>query len=196
MATAAPDRALPSPALAPAPAFDLHEESRRFLARSPLLQRHWAMRLDLAPGVAFQPETTESVEDQVQETLWAEGHTLQSAGPDLVAEVRASFAALAPRRESGGTSLAATLLLGFPESERESRFEALATFPEALRLLLSDGSVVGPEVDGGAGRGARLPAVLALRYLVPAGTVPVALGSDHPVAPGRWPAPAAWTAWN
>lgn len=190
MATAAPVRS------APAPAFDLQEESRRFLARSPLLQRHWAMRLDLAPGIAFQPETTESVEDQVSETLWAEGFTLESAGPALEAEVRASFAVLAPRREPGGRSVAATLLLGFPESEREAHFEFLASFPESLRLLLSDGTVAQPVVDGGAGRGERLPAVLALRYAIPEGLVPVALGSDHPAAPGRWPAPAAWAGWN
>lgn len=179
-----------------APAFDLQEESRRFQARSPLLQRHWAMRLDLAPGIAFQPETTESVEDQVSETLWAEGYTLESAGPAMLAEVRASFAILAPRREPGGRSLAATLLLGFDASEREAQFEYLASFPESLRLLLSDGSAAEPAVDGGAGRGERLPAVLALRYRIPEGLVPVALGSDHPAAPGRWPAPAAWTGWN
>jgi hypothetical protein len=190
MATAAPDLALP------VPAFDLQEESRRFLARSPLLQRHWAMRLDLAPGIAFQPETAESVEDQVSETLWAEGFTPATAGPELLAEVRASFAVLAPRRESGGRSVAATLLLGFEASEREARLEALADFPESLRLLLSDGSVAEPAVDGGAGRGARLPAVLSLRYFLPEGLAPVALGSDHGAAPGRWPAPAAWTAWN
>ncbi|MFN8011693.1 MAG: hypothetical protein U0P81_09830 [Holophagaceae bacterium] len=194
MAIAAPS--LDRPSVAPAPAFDLHEEARRFLARSPLLQRHWAMRLDLAPGIAFQPETTESVEDQVRETLWAEGHDLDAADPGLVAEVRASFAVLAPRREPGGRSVAATLLLGFPESEREAHFEYLAAFPESLRLLLSDGSVAEPLVDGGAGRGERLPAVLALRYFIPEGLAPVALGSDHPAAPGRWPAPAAWTAWN
>lgn len=179
-----------------APAFDLQEESRRFLARSPLLQRHWAMRLDLAPGIAFQPESTESVEDQVRETLWAEGHTLESAGPDLVAEVRASFAVLSPRREDGGHSLAATLLLGFPDSEREARFESLSGYPESLRLLLSDGSAVAPDVDGGAGRTSRLPAVLALRYRIPEGRFPVALSSDHRAAPGRWAAPAAWSGWN
>lgn len=193
--TAAAVPAAPVPA-APVPVFDLHEESRRFLARSPLLQRHWAMRLDLAPGIVFQPESTESVQDQILETLWAEGHTPERAGADLVAEVRASFAALSPRREPGGHTLVATLLLGFPDAERDARLDALAAFPESLRLLLSDGSTAVPEVDGGAGRGARLPAVLALRYLIPEGRVPVALRSEHPAVPGRWPAPAAWSGWN
>lgn len=179
-----------------APVFDLQEESRRFTERSLLLQRHWAMRLDLAPGIAFQPETSESVEDQVRETLWAEGLTLEGAGPELEAEVRGSFAVLTPRREPGGRSVAATLLLGFPDSEREARFAALAAFPESLHLRLSDGSVAEPAVDGGAGLGERLPAVLALRYVLPGGLEPVALVSGHPAAPGSWPAPDSWKGWN
>jgi hypothetical protein len=181
---------------APAPSFDLQEESRRFAARSPLLQRHWAMRLDLAPGLTFQPETGESVEDQVRETLWAEGHTLESAGRELEAEVRASFGVLTPRRESAGRSVAATLMLGFKDGERAARFQALRGLPEQLWLELSGGGFALPRVDGGAGSGGRLPAVLALRYLIPDGEIPVALVSNHSEAPGRWAAPEAWTAWN
>ena len=181
---------------ASAPVFDLQEESRRFTARSPLLKRHWAMRVDLAPGIAFQPETTESVEDQVRETLWAEGHTLESAGPGLEAEVRASFAALMPRRESAGRSVAATLLLGFKEDEREARFEALRGLPDQLWLELSGGGFAIPAVDGGAGSGGRLTAVLALRFLLPEGQSAVALVSNHAEAPGRWGAPEGWTDWK
>lgn len=187
MATSAP---------APAPSFDLQEESRRFAARGPLLKRHWAMRLDLAPGIAFQPETGESVEDQVLETLWAEGHTLETAGRELEDEVRASFDVLTPRRESSGRSVAATLLLGFRDAERAARFEALRGLPDQLWLELSGGGFAIPVVDGGAGSGARLPAVLALRYLIPDGETPVALVSNHNDVPGRWPAPEAWMAWN
>ncbi len=181
---------------APVPAFDLQEESRRFSARSPLLKRHWAMRLDLAPGIAFQPETTESVEDQVLETLWAEGRTLETAGRELVAEVRGSFALLTPRRETTGRVVAATLFLGFEESSRDARFEALRGLPDRLWLELSGGGFAQPEVDGGAGSGGRLTAVLALGYRIPDGQEPVALVCDHAEAPGRWEAPEAWTAWN
>ena len=179
-----------------APSFDRYEESRRFAARSPLLKRHWAMRLDLAPGIAFQPETQESVEDQVRETLWAEGHTLESAGRELEAEVRASFAVITPGRESGGHSVAASLLLGFQHSEREARFEALRGLPEQLWLELSEGGFALPMVDGGAGRGGRLPAVLALRYFIPDGQAAVALVCNHAEAPARWPVPEGWTDLN
>lgn len=179
-----------------APAFNLAEESRRFAARSPFLKRHWAVGVSLAPGIAFQPETTESVEDQVLETLWAEGHALETAGRELVAEVRASFAVLTPRREYGGRSISATLFLGFEEAERETRFAALRGLPEQLRLELSGGGFAHPVVDGGAGSGSRLPAVLALRYFLPDGQVPVALVSRHAGAPGRWSAPATWSDWN
>ncbi|MBK8727577.1 MAG: hypothetical protein IPL96_16435 [Holophagaceae bacterium] len=181
---------------APVPAFDLQEESRRFSARNPLLQRHWAMRLDLAPGIAFQPETTESVEDQVLETLWAEGHTLETAGRELEAEIRASFALLTPRRETTSRTVAATLFLGFEESGRAARFEALRGLPDQLWLELSGGGFALPEVDGGAGSGGRLTAVLALRYHIPEGQAPVALVCNHAEAPGRWAAPEAWTAWD
>ena len=55
--------------------FDAALERSRYLARQAFLDRQAALRLDLAEGIAFQPETEESVEDQVIETLWAEGKT-------------------------------------------------------------------------------------------------------------------------
>lgn len=178
-----------------APVFDLGEESRRFGARTPLLTQHWAMRVNLAPGIAFQPESSESVEDQVRETLWAEGHALDSVDPALEAEVRDSFAILTPRREQGGRSVAATLFLGFQDAEREARFSALRGLPEQLWLELSGGGASLPMVDGGAGSGGRLPAVLALRYLIPDGQAPVALVSHHAELSEHWPAPDAWSHW-
>ncbi len=177
-------------------AFDPATERARHAARQAFLDRHAALRLDLAEGITFQPETAESVEDQVVETLWAEGLTLDTASPDDVAEARASFAVLAPRREPGGLSLAATLFLGFPEAVRAAKLAALQRFPDQLALELSDGSRVLPEVDrGAAGPDDRLPAVLALRYLIPDGRTVAALVCNHAAVSGRWPAPAAWTAW-
>ena len=176
--------------------FDPATEQARYQARQGLLSRQAALRLILGEGITFQPETAESVEDQLVETLWAEGKTLEACDPDEQAEARASFAVLAPRRESGGTSVAATLMLGFPDAEREGRLEALRGFPDQLTLALSDGSPVFPAVDRGtAGPQDRLPAVLALRYLIPDGLGIAALVSTHAALPGRWPAPAAWCAW-
>lgn len=176
--------------------FDPAAERARFQARESFLARQAALRLELAEGISFQPETAESVEDQVAETLWAEGMTLDSAPAEDLAEARASFAVLAPRREPGGTSVAATLMLGFPDEVRNRRLAALHTFPDQLSLELADGSLVAPSVDrGAAGPGDRLPSVLALRYLIPDGRRIAALVSDHAELSGRWPAPAAWTAW-
>ena len=177
-------------------AFDPATERARHTARRAFLERQAALRLDLAEGITFQPETAESVEDQVTETLWAEGLTLDAAPAEDLAEARASFAVLAPRREPSGRSLAATLFLGFPEAVRNTKLAALQRFPDQLRLELSDGSLVSPAVDrGAAGPDDRLPAVLALRYLIPDGRRIAALVSNHAELPGRWPAPAAWTAW-
>ncbi|WP_306591039.1 DUF3501 family protein [Geothrix sp. 21YS21S-4] len=177
-------------------AFDPAAERARFEARQAFLGRQAALRLDLAEGVTFQPETAESVQDQVVETLWAEGMTLDSAPAEDVAEARASFAVLAPRRESAGCSVAATLMLGFPDAIRNRRLAALHTFPDQLFLELADGTLAAPAVDRGtAGPEDRLPSVLALRYLIPDGGTPVALVSNHAEAPGRWPAPAAWSHW-
>lgn len=177
-------------------AFDPATERARHAARQAFLNRQAALRLDLAEGITFQPETAESVEDQVVETLWAEGLTPDSAPAEDLAEARASFAVLAPRREHGGQSLAATLFLGFPEAVRDAKLAALQRFPDQLCLELSDGSRVAPAVDrGAAGPDDRLPAVLALRYLIPDGRSIAALVSNHAVVSGRWPAPAAWTAW-
>jgi hypothetical protein len=176
--------------------FDIATEHARFLARQVFLARQAALRLELAPGITFQPETTESVEDQVVETLWAEGLTLETAPAEDVVESRASFAVLAPRREPGGLSLVATLFLGFPDEVREVRLAALQRFPDQLRLELSDGTLAAPEVDrGAAGPNDRLPAVLALRYLIPDGRSIAALVSNHAEVSGRWVAPAAWSAW-
>ncbi|WP_243288313.1 DUF3501 family protein [Geothrix terrae] len=177
-------------------AFDSATERARFEARQAFLARQAALRLDLAEGITFQPETAESVEDQVVETLWAEGMTLDSAPAEDLAEARASFAVLAPRREPEGVSVAATLMLGFPDEVRDRRLAALHTFPDQLALELADGSLVTPSVDrGAAGPEDRLPSVLALRYLIPDGRAIAALVSTHAGLPGRWPAPAAWTSW-
>ena len=177
-------------------AFDPATERARYEARLAFLARQEALRLDLAEGITFQPETAESVEDQVVETLWAEGMTLESAPPEDVADARASFAVLAPRHEPGGLSLVATLFLGFPDAVRDARLAALQRFPDQLRLELSNGSFAAPTVDrGAAGPNDRLPAVLALRYLIPDGCRIAALVSNHAEAPGRWVAPAAWASW-
>ena len=177
-------------------AFDPATERTRFEARRAFLDRQAALRLELAEGITFQPETAESVEDQVVETLWAEGLTPDTATEEDLAEARASFAVLAPRREPGGTSLAATLMLGFPDATRDRRLAVLRDFPEGLLLALSDGGLVAPTVDrGAAGPDDRLPSVLALRYLLPDGRTPAALVSNHAALPGRWAAPAAWSAW-
>ena len=177
-------------------AFDPATERERYAARRAFLARQAELRLDLAEGISFQPETAESVEDQIVETLWAEGKTLDSADPEEVAEARASFAVLTPRRESGDRSIAATLMLGFPDSSRDQRLAALQDFPDRLGLELADGSRIAPVVDRGtAGPEDRLPAVLALRYLLPDDSSITALVSSHPEVPGRWPAPAAWNRW-
>ena len=63
---------------------------------------------------------------------------------DELAEARASFAVLAPRREGAARSIAATLMLGFPDEVRDRRLAILHTFPDQLRLELSDGSLVEP----------------------------------------------------
>jgi len=178
-------------------AFDPATERSRFEARQAFLARQAALRLELAEGITFQPETMESVEDQVAETLWAEGLTLETAPAEDVAEARASFSALAPCREPGGLSLVATLFLGFPDQVRNTRLAALHSFPDQLDLELSDGSLARPTVDrGAAGPEDRLPSVLALRYLIPEGCTPRALLSHHAEAPGHWVAPAAWSAWT
>jgi hypothetical protein len=176
--------------------FDPATERSRYAARQAFLSRQAALRLELAQGITFQPETSESVEDQVVETLWAEGMTLETAPAEDVAEARASFAVLAPRPEPGGRSIVATLFLGFPDAVRDARLAALQRFPDQLRLELSDGSFALPAVDrGAAGPDDRLPSVLALRYLIPDGTKIAALVSNHAEAPGRWAAPATWTSW-
>ena len=177
-------------------AFDPAAERARFAARQPFLARQAALRLELAEGITFQPETEESVADQVSETLWAEGLTLESAPAEDLADARASFAVLAPHREGAARSIVATLFLGFPDAVRDRRLAALHVFPDQLRLELSDGSLVAPTVDRGtAGPEDRLPSVLALRYLIPDGPSIAALISTHAEAPGRWPAPATWIAW-
>ena len=177
-------------------AFDPSTEHARYEARQAFLARQAALRLELAEGITFQPETTESVEDQVVETLWAEGMTLETAPAEDIAESRASFAVLAPRREPGGLSIVATLFLGFPDEVRDVRLAALQRFPDQLRLELTNGSFAAPAVDrGAAGPDDRLPSVLALRYLIPDGLKIAALVSNHVEAPGRWAAPAAWVAW-
>jgi hypothetical protein len=176
--------------------FDPATEQSRFAARRAFLARQAALRLELAEGISFQPETEESVEDQVIETLWAEGKTPDTVDAEELAEARASFAVLAPRREAAGRSLAATLMLGFPDALRERRLAALHHFPDQLMLELSDGSRVKPTVDRGtAGPNDRLPAVLALRYLLPDGKQVAALVSNHAEVPGRWSLSAAWDSW-
>ena len=177
-------------------AFDPTTEHSRFAARQAFLVRQAALRLDLAEGITFQPETVESVEDQIIETLWAEGKTPGKMAAEELAEAHASFAALAPRRETAGRSIAATLMLGFPDATRERRLAALHGLPDQLMLELADGSRVDPAEDRGtAGPDDRLPSVLALRYLIPDGKQIAALISNHAEVPGCWPAPAAWVAW-
>ena len=177
--------------------FDPSTERARFEARLAFLDRQAALRLELAEGISFQPETVESVMDQVSETLWAEGKALDTVAAEELAEARASFEVLAPRREPGGISLVATLMLGFPDAVRNDRLAALHRFPEQLLLELSDGRVVSPLVDrGSAGAEDRLPSVLALRYLVPDGLPMTALVSNHTTLSGRWPAPTAWASWS
>jgi hypothetical protein len=177
-------------------AFDPATEHARYEARQAFLVRQAALRLDLAEGITFQPETEESVEDQVRETLWAEGLTLETASAEDQAEARASFAVLAPYHEADGMSLVATLFLGFPDAVRNARLAALHTFPDQLCLELSDGSLAAPSVDRGtAGPEDRLPSVLALRYLIPDGRTIAAIVSNHAEVSGRWPAPATWIAW-
>lgn len=171
-------------------------ERARYEARLPLLQRQAALRVDLAPGLFLQPETFESVADQVRETLWAEGKSPETCDSEELAEVEASFAVLAPRREFGGWSLAATLMIGVDGPDREARLRSLAGFPESLLLELEDGRHFAPAVDKGfAPEGARLPAVLALRWSIPSGAEPKAFVSSHPSLSGRWPAPyqETWT---
>ncbi|MBL0210083.1 MAG: hypothetical protein IPQ13_04080 [Holophagaceae bacterium] len=176
--------------------FDVAAEQARYLAREPLLERALSLRLELAPGIVFQPETQESVEDQVVETLWAEGKTLGSIDAAEEAEVRASFSVLAPRRESGELSLAASLLFGLPVAERDQKLEALRGFPEQLTLELRSGAFVTPAVDrGAAGPGDRLPAVLALRYQIPPDDLPVALVSVHGALSGRFEPAGSWAGW-
>jgi len=150
-------------------AFDPVTERTRFEARQTFLARQAALRLELAQGITFQPETAESVEDQVVETLWA---------------------------EPGGQSLVATLFLGFPDAVRDAKLAALHLFPDQLRLVFSDGFFAVPTVDrGAAGPEDRLPAVLALRYFIPDGCTITALVSNHAEVSGRWAAPAAWGSW-
>lgn len=176
--------------------FDPAAEAERFAARRDFLARQEALRLDLAPGVTFQPETAESVEDQIRETLLAEGIEPVPGTADYQ-EAAASFAVLAPRRESGRISVAATLFLGFPAAERDARLFALEGFPEALVLELADGRRALPDVDLGAAQlGDRLPAVLALRWSLPAGAQVTGLAVVHPALTGRWLAPASWSRWT
>jgi len=166
-------------------------ERARFEARRPFLARQEAMRVYLAPGVFLQPETTESVADQVRETLWAEGKTPETCDPEELVEVEASFAVLSPRRESEGHSVAATLMIGVAETEREARLVRLQTFPDQLGLELADGRILLPEVDRGmAPEGGRLPAVVALRWFIPADSAPAFFRSTHSELSGRWQAPS------
>jgi hypothetical protein len=170
-------------------------ERARFESRRPLLAAQEALRAVMAPGIFLQPETAASVADQVRETLWAEGKTAETCDPGELAEVQASFAVLAPRREPAGWSLAATLMIGLPEEVRATRLAALTDFPDQLGLKLADGRTLLPAVDRGmAPEGGRLPTVLALRWSVPDGAEPAAFVSGHLEIKGRWPAPdlAAW----
>lgn len=177
-------------------AFDLAAERARYHARLAFLADHWAMALELAPGIRFQPETQASVEDQVRETFWSEGVDPAKASDQERAEMQASFAALSPRREFDGWSVVATLMLGFPEESRAQRMAELAALPAALWLVLDDGREVGPEVDRGyTGASSRLPAVLALRYRLAAGRRPVALQARHAEVQGTFPAPPGWAGW-
>jgi hypothetical protein len=175
--------------------FDPAAEAERFTARREFLARQEALRIDLAPGITLQPETAESVEDQIRETLLAEGIVPVPGSPDYLEAAR-SFQALAPRREFGRLSLAATLFLGFPAPERDVKLFALDGFPETLALELSDGARILPSVDRGAARpGERLPAVLALRWSLPPGHAIAAVLAEHPVVSGRYPAPPSWSRW-
>jgi hypothetical protein len=177
-------------------AFDPTHERTRYHARLAFLAGHWAMALELAPGIRFQPETAASVEDQVRETFWSEGNDPAEASEEELAEMRSSFAALSPRPEADGWSVTATLMLGFPDDVRAERLAALAGFPEGLRVLLDEGSEVRPEVDRGhTGGSERLPAVLVLRYRIPTGRWPVALLSNHLRVAGTFQAPPGWAAW-
>lgn len=176
--------------------FDPLAERARFESRRVFLERFWSMALEPFPGIRLQPETAASVADQVAETLLAEGIDPLSAGREDLDEAWATFGVLSPRRESRGWSLAATLMLAFPDAERAERLAALHDFPDQLFLELSDGTVEGPHVDRGtAAQADRLPSVLALRWYVPDGVVPVALLSDHPLVHGRFPAPDSWADW-
>jgi hypothetical protein len=175
--------------------FDPAAEAERFTARREFLARQEALRLELAPGVTFQPETAESVEDQIRETLLAEGLQPVPGSADYQEAAR-SFAALAPRREFGRISLAATLFLGFPAAERDAKLWALEGFPETLALELSDGQRILPAVDRGSAKpGERLPAVLALRWSIPPGLAIVGLVTDYPIACAHYAAPPSWSRW-
>ncbi len=177
-------------------AFDPKTERARHAAREPFLRRHWAMSLELGEGIRFQPETLESVTDQIQETLWSEGMDPASAPAEDRHEAERSFAILKPRRTSDGWSIAATLMFGFPDESRLSRLEALQGFPQNLSLLLDDGSAVKPEVDGGPTAGqSRMPSVLALRYTLPDGRIPKGLRAAHPSLDLDVMGPESWSAW-
>jgi len=176
--------------------FDPFAERARFESRRAFLERFWSMALEPVPGIRLQPETAASVADQVSETLLAEGIDPLTASKQDLDDAWASFGVLSPRRESKGWSLAATLMLAFPDGERDARLAALKDFPDQLVLELSDGTLEWPTVDrGAAGPEDRLPSVLALRWHVPDGASPVALHSDHPLVHGRYPAPSAWGDW-
>ena len=105
--------------------FDPATEHARYTARQAFLARQGALRLELGEGITFQPETAESVEDQVVETLWAEGKTPDTVDAGELAEARGSFAALAPRRVAKGRSLAA---LVSNHAEAPGRWVAPATW--------------------------------------------------------------------
>ena len=176
--------------------FDPAAEAERFAARREFLARQEALRIGLAPGVTFQPETAESVEDQIRETLLAEGIEPVPGSPDYLEAAR-SFAALAPRREFGRLSLAATLFLGFPAAERDAKLWALEGFPETLALELADGQRILPAVDRGAAKpGERLPAVLALRWSIPPGLAIAGLVTEFPIVCARYAAPPSWARWT
>jgi len=176
--------------------FDPFAERARFEARRAFLERFWSMALEPAPGIRIQPETAGSVADQVSETLLAEGIDPLTATREDLDDAWASFGVLSPRRESKGWTIAATLMLAFPDPERDSRLAGLKDFPAQLVLELSDGTLEWPELDlGPASPEDRLPSVIALRWYVPDGAVPVALHSDHPLVHGRYPAPPSWGDW-
>jgi hypothetical protein len=87
-------------------------------------------------------------------------------------------------------------MLAFPEASRAAELARLADLPETLRLVLDDGGEVMPEVDRGhTGGSDRLPAVLALRYILPDGRQVAGLAVHHPALSARHPAPSAWTSW-